>query len=140
MKIKTEMNNKYITKDAGNQAKGFLLPIYNVPDSFFPAGNELQRVCLTVMANTIKGPYLHFVRTGRFTCIKGSTRLVLKFPDDCQVARSGDDHKHQPVSVLAALESLGEGNAYVLNTPNPTWTMNDGHTADFIDFYFGVKQ
>lgn len=146
MEIKTKANNKFITKDADDQANGFLVPIYNIHDGFFEAGKEPQQVYMTVIApNTIKGPHLHFIRTGCFTCIKGNARFILKTPEGYQVFQSGDDHQYRsvivPTGVPAALQNLGTEDAYVLNMPNPAWTptMNDEHTADFSDFDFEAK-
>jgi dTDP-4-dehydrorhamnose 3,5-epimerase-like enzyme len=146
MDIKTKANSKFITRDANNQVNGFLVPIYNIHDGFFEAGKEPQQVYMTVIApNTIKGPHLHFIRTGCFTCIKGNVRFILKTPDGYQVFHSGNDHQYLsvivPTGIPAALQNLGSDEAYVLNMPNPAWTptMNDEQSADFSDFDFEVK-
>ena len=143
MDIQTKSNTKFITKDHSNQANGFLVPIYNIHEGFFPPGKEPQQVYLTVIGpKQIKGPHLHYIRTGCFTCIKGNTRFVLKTPDGYQVYLSGEHHEYLtvevPTGVPAALQNLGDDEAYVLNMPNPAWTpvMNDEHTADFSDFDF----
>ena len=41
----------------------------------------------------------------------------------------------------AALQNLGDDEAYVLNMPNPAWTpmMDDEHVADFSDFDWELK-
>lgn len=146
MEIKTKTNSKFITKDATATVNGFLVPIYNINDGFFPAGKEPQQVYLTVIApRQIKGPHLHFIRTGCFTCIKGNARFVLKTPDGYQTFFSGDDHQYLsvivPTGVPAAMQNLGSEEAYVLNMPTPAWTpnMNDEHDADFSDFDFGTN-
>lgn len=143
MDIKSKTNKKFVTKDHANQPNGFLVPIYNIHDGFFPPGQEPQQVYLTVIASRqIKGPHLHFIRTGCFTCIKGNARFVLKTPTEYQVFYSGEDHEYRtvivPTGVPAVLQNLGDEDAYVLNMPNPAWTptMNDEHTADFSDFDF----
>jgi len=43
-----------------------------------------------------------------------------------------------PTGVPAAIQCLGNEEAYMLNMPNPAWTpeMNDEHHADFKDFDF----
>jgi hypothetical protein len=43
-----------------------------------------------------------------------------------------------PKGIPAALQNIGNSDAYVLNMPFPAWTptMNDEHTADFSDFNF----
>jgi len=143
MDIQTKVNKKFVTKDHANQPNGFLVPIYNIHDGFFPPGKEPQQVYLTVIAPwKIKGPHLHFIRTGCFTCIKGNARFVLKTPSGYQEFYSGEDHEYRsvmvPTGVPAALQNLGDKDAYVLNMPNPAWmpTMNDEHTAHFSDFDF----
>lgn len=145
MNIQSKTNNKFITKDHNNQPNGYLVPLYNIHDGFFPPGKEPQQVYLTVIApNQIKGPHLHFIRTGCFTCIKGNARFVLKTPTGYQVFYSGENYEYRsvivPTGIPAALHNLGNKDAYVLNMPNPAWTptMNDEHTADFSDFDFGV--
>lgn len=138
-------NPKFITKDSTNTPNGYLVPIYNIHEGFFPPGKEPQQVYLTVIApGEIKGPHLHFIRTGCFTCIKGNARFVLKTADGYQVVFSGEDHEYRtvivPTGVPAALQNIGDGEAFVLNMPQPAWTpdMNDEHSADFSDFDFSA--
>ena len=145
MHIKVKSNQKHITKDHKDQPTGFLVPIFNIHDSFFEAGKEPQQVYLTVIGpRLIKGPHLHFIRTGCFTCIRGNARFVLKTADGYQVFYSGDSYEYRsvlvPAGMPAALQNLGDDEAYVLNMPNPAWTptMNDEHTADFSDFDFNT--
>lgn len=143
MVIQSKTNPKFVTRDKNNNANGFLVPLYNVHDDFFPPGKEPQQVYLTVIASRqIKGPHLHFIRTGCFTCIKGNARFVLKLPEGYQIFYSGEDHEYRsvivPTGIPAALQNLGDEDAYVLNMPKPAWTpdMNDEHSADFSDFDF----
>ena len=90
----------------------------------------------------MKGPHLHFIRTGFFTCIKGNVRIVLKVGNEYKTFFSGEDHSYLsievPTGVPAAIQCLGNEEAYMLNMPNPAWTpeMNDEHHADFSDFDF----
>jgi hypothetical protein len=141
MKIKTKENKKFETKDEDNNANGYLVPIYNINDSFFPISKEPQQVYLTVISpNKTKGPHLHYIRTGCFTCIKGNTRFILKTDEGYQVFYSGEDNNYLsvivPCGIPALLENLGDEDAFVLNMPNPAWTptMNDEYSADFSDF------
>jgi hypothetical protein len=145
MTLKTKANPKFVTKDDENLPNGFLVPIYNVHDGFFPAGMEPQQVYLTVISpRLIKGPHLHHIRTGCFTCIKGNARFILKTDEGYRVFHSGERYEFRsvivPTGVPAALQNLGEDEAYVLNMPTPAWTptMNDEHTADFSDFDFSA--
>ncbi len=145
MKIKIKDNPKIITKDHVNEPTGYLVPIYNIHDSFFPPGEEPKQVYLTVIApRQIKGPHLHYVRTGCFTCIKGNARFILNTLSGYEIIYSGEDHKYRsvivPKRIPAALQNIGDEDAFVLNMPNPAWTptMDDENTADFSDFDFDV--
>jgi dTDP-4-dehydrorhamnose 3,5-epimerase len=143
MQVRTKENPRIVTRNADAQVNGFLVPLYNIHDGFFASGKEPQQVYLTVIApREIKGPHLHLIRTGCFTCVKGNVRFVLKSASGYHVFHSGEDHKYLSVEVAAgtpaALQNLGNEDAYVLNMPNPAWTpsMNDEHSADFSDFDF----
>jgi dTDP-4-dehydrorhamnose 3,5-epimerase len=143
MEIRTTEHKKFITKGYNGEANGFLVPLYNIHDQFFAPGKEPQQVYLTtILPGTIKGPHLHFIRTGFFTCIKGNVRVVLKANNEYKVFYSGEDHNYLsievPTGVPAAIQCLGDEEAYLLNMPNPAWTtdMNDEHTADFSGFDF----
>lgn len=145
MTLQIKSNPKFITKDQSGEPNGFLVPIYNIHDRFFQPGKEPQQVYLTVIAPCkIKGPHLHFIRTGCFTCIKGNARFVLKTAEGYEVVYSGEEHDYRsvivPTGVPAAMQNLGEKEAFVLNMPNPAWTpdMNDERTADFSDFDFST--
>lgn len=145
MEIHSKTNPKFVTKNAQEQPNGFLVPIYNVHEGFFSPGKEPQQVYLTVIAGRqIKGPHLHFIRTGCFTCIKGNARFVLRTDDGYRVFYSGEEYEYRsvivPTGVPAALQNLGDETAYVLNMPSPAWTpdMDDEHTSDFSDFDFSA--
>lgn len=145
MIIKSKANPKNLTKNHSGEPNGYLVPIYNINESFFPKGKEPQQVYLTVIGpRQIKGPHLHYIRTGCFTCIKGNARFVLKTADGYRVFYSGEDHEYTsvivPAGVPAAVQNLGQEEAFVLNMPSPAWTptMDDEHTADFSDFDFNA--
>ena len=145
MTLQIKSNQKFITKDQAGETNGFLVPLYNIHDGFFLPGKEPQQVYLTVISpSKIKGPHLHFIRTGCFTCIKGNARFVLKTENGYEIVYSGEAHQYRtvivPTGVPAALQNLGDDDAYVLNMPNPAWTpdMNDEHSADFSDFDFNL--
>ena len=145
MKIKTKKNPKIITKDLQGDKNGFLVPIYNFNDGFFNKGKEPQQVYLTVISpGKIKGPHLHHIRTGCFTCIKGDARFILKTGDGYNEIYSGESYDYEtvivPTGIAAALQNLGSDDAYILNMPNPAWTpdMSDEHHAIFDDFDFSI--
>ena len=146
MKIKTKINLKIKTKDYLNKDNGFLIPIYNINDNFFESGKEPQQVYLTViMPGKIKGPHLHYIRTGCFTCIKGNARFVLKTTNGYEKIYSGERYDYKsvivPTGVPAALQNLSHEDAYILNMPSPAWTpnMNDEYKAQFDDFDFSIE-
>jgi dTDP-4-dehydrorhamnose 3,5-epimerase-like enzyme len=137
----TRANKKFITRDANGSENGYLVPIYNVHDKL--DDHEPQQVYLTVAKpGTIKGPHLHYIRTGCFTCIKGNVRIVLKTSEGYQTTFSGEDYEYAsviiPKGVPAAIQNIGDNDAFVLNMPSPAWTpdMNDEHTEDFSDYNF----
>jgi dTDP-4-dehydrorhamnose 3,5-epimerase len=143
MEIRTISHKKFVTKDEHGDVNGFLVPIYNTHDGFFAEGKEPRQVYMTtILPGKLKGPHLHFIRTGFFTCIKGNVRVVLKTADGYRTFFSGEDYEYTsievPTGVPAAIQCLGDEEAYLLNMPNPAWTpgMNDEHTADFSDFDF----
>jgi len=145
MTLEIKSNRKFITFDTKGQPNGFLVPIYNIHDGFFRPGKEPQQMYITVISpHKIKGPHLHFIRMGCFTCIKGNARFVLKTESGYQVVLSGEAHEYRsvivPTGVAAALQNIGDEDAFVVNMPYPAWTpeMNDENSADFSDFNFDL--
>ena len=143
MDIKTKVNKKIITKDDLGNDNGFLIPIYNVNESYHDDDKEPKQAYLTVVKKgTIKGPHLHYVRTGFFTCIKGNVKIIVKDNEVYKVFYSGEDHDYLsiiiPTGIPAAIQNIGEDDAFVLNLPSPAWTpeRKDEYTADFSDFSF----
>jgi len=143
--IKSKKNIIHKTKNNKNKDNGFLVPIYNINDNFFQKGKEPEQVYLTVISpGEIKGPHLHFIRTGCFTCIKGNARFILRTEAGYETFLSGEENDYLsiivPTGIPAALQNIGSSDAYVLNMPNPAWTpeMNDEYTADFGDFNFDL--
>ncbi len=136
--IRVQNHPKIPTRDNRGEPNGYLVPIYNVHDAFFAPGAEPKQVYLTViLPGTRKGPHLHYIRTGFFTCIRGNVKVVVKIEDRFVEFFSGEDHEYRSVEVpagrAAMLVNVGPTDALVLNMPNPAWTpeMNDEHTADF---------
>jgi len=141
MDIRTQKHSKFTTKGKGNVQNGYLVPIYNINDGFFAKGNEPKQVYLTVISpGAKKGPHLHYIRTGFFTCIKGDVKIVLKTAEGYKEFYSGENHDYLsievPTGVPALLINTGDKEAFVLNMPNPAWTpaMDDEHDADFSDY------
>jgi len=144
--MKTKINQKFITKDSAGGITGYLIPIYNVNEKFHDVDKEPQQVYLTVVKpSEIKGPHLHYIRTGFFTCIKGNVRIIIKIDGKYKCFNSGEDFNYLsviiPTGIPAAIQNIGNEDAFVLNMPSPAWTpeMNDEHTADFSDFNYQIS-
>lgn len=147
MELRTQKHPLIMTRDQKGSPNGSLIPIYNINDAFFEPGNEPQQVYLTVVSPGCgKGPHLHNVRTGFFTCIKGNVCIVVRLEDGYREYYSGEAHHYLsvevPVGVPALIQNLGDDDAFVLNMPHPAWRpdMNDEHTADFGDYEFSSKE
>jgi dTDP-4-dehydrorhamnose 3,5-epimerase-like enzyme len=141
--MKTKNNPKILTKDESGNYNGYLIPIYNINERFHEIGNEPQQVYLTVVTkNTIKGPHLHYIRTGCFTCIKGNVKIITKEDGKYIEYYSGEDNNYLSIiinkGIPAVIQNIGESDAFVLNMPSPAWTptMNDEYSADFSDYEF----
>lgn len=141
MTIRVQKHPKIVTRREDGADNGYLIPIYNINDGFFQKEAEPKQVYLTVIyPGEKKGPHLHYIRTGFFTCIKGNIKIILKLPDGYKEYFSGENHDYLsvevPTGVPAMLVNDGEKDAFVLNMPSPAWTqtMNDEHGADFSDY------
>ena len=141
MAIRVQEHPKIMTKTPAGSSNGYLIPIYNQTERFFADGKEPKQVYLTVIyPGQTKGPHLHLIRTGFFTCIKGNVRIVLGIDGGYTELFSGEDHNYLsvevPMGVPALIVNEGTEEAFMLNMPNPAWTptMNDEHDADFSDY------
>ena len=141
--LKLKKNKKYITYDSDGRSNGYLVPIYNINEGFFDKNKEPKQFYLTAIEpGKIKGPHLHYIRTGCFTCIKGHARFIVKKNNRYEVIYSGEDYDYTtviiPTGTPAALQCIGDNEALVVNMPNPAWTpdMDDEYTDDFSDFDF----
>ena len=64
MKIITKTSKKIATKNIDGSINGYLVPLYNVNDAFYPEGLEPKQVYLTAISpGNTKGPHLHHIRT-----------------------------------------------------------------------------
>ena len=147
MDLRIQKHQKFVTKDEDGQPNGYLIPIYNINDGFFSPGTEPKQVYLTVVSpGKYKGPHLHFIRKGFFTCIRGNIKIIIKSDGEYKVFFSGESFDYAsievPIGVPAVIQNIGIDEAFVLNMPNPAWTpeMQDEHTADFSDYDFDLKE
>jgi dTDP-4-dehydrorhamnose 3,5-epimerase-like enzyme len=141
MKLRIQDHPKIVTFDKTGRINGYLVPIYNVNDHFFEPGREPQQMYLSVISpGCSKGPHLHHIRTGFFTCIKGNLKIVLKIDNQYVEYDLGEDHQFLsleiPTGVPALIQNLGNEDAFLLNMPNPAWTpeLHDEFTEDFSDY------
>lgn len=146
MEIKIKEAAAIPTYDQDGASTGSLIPIYNVNDNFCDVNKQPQQAYITIVSpGRIKGPHLHYLRTGFFTCVKGNARFIVKTANEYQQVLSGEKHGYRsviiPAGVPAAIQNIGDDEAYILNLPSPAWTpdQNDEHTADFSDFDFDLS-
>jgi len=143
MPLPTMDHPKISTKDADGDINGFLVPIVNIHDAFPGTGEWPKQVYLTVVApGKVKGPHLHKKRWGLFTCILGNIRIVVRNEGRYEEYLTGVDHQFRtvqvPAGIPAALQNIGDTDAYVLNMPSPAWRADDQdeHTVSFDDYEF----
>jgi dTDP-4-dehydrorhamnose 3,5-epimerase len=130
MPLRAQKHPKIITRDSSGNTTGFLVPIFNMHDSFVTAENSPKQVYLTVCdVGQIKGPHLHMKRWGFFTCIRGNIRIIVKSKDGYEEYFSGEDYEFTTVEVPAgtpaALQNIADEPSYSLNTPSPAWHIDD---------------
>jgi len=141
--IVTFKHPKIVTKGFDGNPNGYLIPIYNIHESPINKQQQPCQVYLTVVApQTVKGPHLHMVRWGLFTCIKGNVKIITKTSLGYEEYFSGEDYSYQtvqvPAGLPAALQNQGGDEAFVLNMPSPAWSPEnqDDHHACFSDYSF----
>lgn len=140
---KTFPHPRVTTKDLDGTPNGFLVPVYNIHETPIAAEQRPQQVYLTVVSpGSVKGPHLHMKRWGLFTCIKGNVKIVLKTSGGYEETFSGEDHAFTtvqvPAGIPAALQNIGNEDAYVLNMPSPAWRPDDQdeHPVTFEGYAF----
>jgi hypothetical protein len=110
------------TKDAEGHSNGWVLPVWNVTEGL-PDGYRPDQVYITAIApGCTKGPHLHKVRTGLFTCIVGEAYLIARIADGVytRVSLNGQLVRVEP-GIPAQLVNESSGEAVVLNMPSPAW-------------------
>ena len=117
---------RIITKDTSGRENGWLLPIWHVD-----SGLKVDQVYLTAVApKSHKGPHLHMVRCGRFVCVKGNVRIVIRENGKYRYACSGDRHDFAEIYVApgcaaAIYNDDRHEEALVLNMPSPPWRVDE---------------
>ena len=125
------------------KTNGSLIPILSIHDSSKLNGHFPEQVYLTtILPGQQKGPHLHKIRTGCFTCIKGDVKIITKENGKYEEFFSGESHSYRtiliPANVTALLVNVSSHEAFVLNMPCPAWhpDMDDEYTDDFSDCEF----
>lgn len=143
MPILVQHHPKIITKNKEVQPNGWLVPIFNVHDGLIKTAQHPQQVYLTVIApREIKGPHLHLKRWGLFTCIRGNAKIVVRTENGYEEYLTGKDYEfvtiQVPAGVPAALQNIGDEDAYMLNMPSPAWHIDDQdeHIVSFDGYTF----
>jgi dTDP-4-dehydrorhamnose 3,5-epimerase len=131
------------TKNKEGRINGWLVPIFNVHDGLIDSAQHPQQVYLTViLPREVKGPHLHLKRWGLFTCIRGNAKIVVRTETGYEEFLTGEDYNFAtiqvPAGMPAALQNMGDDEAYVLNMPSPAWRVDeqDEHPVSFDDYVF----
>jgi dTDP-4-dehydrorhamnose 3,5-epimerase len=143
MSILTHKHPKIITRNKEGLSNGWLVPIFNVHDGVIQEAQYPRQVYLTVIApREVKGPHLHLKRWGLFTCIRGNAKIVVRTENGYEEYLTGEDYDFAtiqvPAGTPAALQNIGDKEAYMLNMPSPAWHVDDQdeHPVSFDDYTF----
>jgi len=143
MSLLVQKHPQIVTKNKDRQPNGWLVPIFNVHDGAIAPENYPKQVYLTVASlGEIKGPHLHLKRWGLFTCIRGNVKVVVQTEAGYEEYLTGEDHEFAtiqvPAGVPAALQNIGDTDAYILNMPSPAWHVDDQdeHPVEFDGYTF----
>ncbi len=114
------------TKAADGTPNGHLLLIHNDSQTDY----RVAQVYATIVdPGCVKGPHLHLRRSGRFVCLKGEIKIVTRQWDTYAEHSSGEFSGRNiicvPPGMAAAIYSVGDGPAMVLNMPDRPWTIED---------------
>jgi len=119
---------KIETQHTDGDPNGFLVPIYNIHENWY-SSRPAQVYLTVVLPGKCKGPHLHHMRNGAFTCVKGNVKIVIKDGDNYEEHLSGEDYGYATVFVPIGKPSMvvnvcGE-EAYVLNMPFHAYRKED---------------
>lgn len=143
MPLRVIKHPKFTTKNLTGNANGWLVPIFNVHETEIAPEQYPKQVYLTVIApGEVKGPHLHKKRWGLFTCVKGNARIIVRTDDGYEEYLTGENHEFAtiqvPAGIPAALQNIGNEEAFILNMPSPAWRPDDQdeHFVSFSDYCF----
>jgi len=143
MSLIVHRHTKIITRNKDGIQNGWLVPIFNEHDGVIAPAQYPRQVYLTVIAPwEVKGPHLHLKRWGLFTCIRGNAKVVVHTENGYEEYITGEDYEFAtvqvPAGIPAALQNIGDKEAYILNMPSPAWHIDDQdeHSVSFNDYSF----
>ena len=117
---------KIITKDADGEENGWMLPIWNCRESDYRPD---QVYVTAVNPHCSKGPHLHKVRTGFFSCIQGNVTIITRKDGTYEKHWLGLHNAHKPLKVEpgTACQIVNRENdpAVLLNMPSPSWAADE---------------
>lgn len=116
------------TYDRNGKPNGWLLPIWRTEDD--PVHVHTGQVYVTAVAlGCSKGPHLHRIRMGRFTCISGDVRIVTRVDGQYASVEIGETKGYRTITVPPGVPNeivnIGEKEALVINMPFPAWNKNE---------------
>lgn len=114
------------TKDQDGNENGWLVPLWNVRETDY----RPDQVYLTVVyPHATKGPHLHKIRTGYFSCISGNVLITTRQDGIYETHRLGLYNAHQPLrvppGVALEIRNLMDVPAMILNMPSPSWAADE---------------
>jgi dTDP-4-dehydrorhamnose 3,5-epimerase-like enzyme len=107
---------RIVTKTKNEILNGWLQPVWNSRDSYM----TFAQIYVTAIApGCAKGPHLHKIRAGRFTCITGNAHVIARLSPGvyAKVSLMGQIVRIPP-GVPAQLVNDGDGEAVIINMPN----------------------
>lgn len=141
--IKIKKNPCIKTYNRLKAENGFLIPVLNFAEGFLENEQWPKQIyCTVAKEGEIKGPHLHKIRWGLFTCIKGDIKIVVRIDGKYHEYLSGEHYEYStiqvPAGIPSALVNIGAGDAYILNMPSPAWSKEapDDWDVQFDDYNF----
>ena len=124
---------RILTKDSAGNTNGFLIPIWSELE--LPNLRPAQVYVTAIEIGMRKGPHLHHIRRGMFTCVQGEVMLRRLLPGSKYhdtFMSPGSGHEIVEPGVPVALYSYGREIALVVNCPYPAWSpeVPDDHPVD----------
>lgn len=116
---------KIDTFDSDGKPNGWVLPVWSELSE--PGLRPAQVYVTAISPRTRKGPHLHKERRGVFHCIAGRVLVRKNYQGDVldKIIEPGGEYCFVPCGTPAALYNIGDGEALVLNMPNPSWSQEN---------------